>query len=295
MEAGLGESRSDPMAACADGLTTGHQVLECDGVMFDVEVPSGCESGCGIVVDVHGATMSAEMEDNNTSMRAIGSANQFIVIQPSAPAGFPWAMWAEDDGLLVEAFTDAVATALAADRDRIHLMGFSDGGMMTWEVLCSGTELFASVAPAAAANGESCEVLGGLVDVGGCLPSDGDEFVAPGVDVLFMAAREDALVDYSCAENQIASMTAAFGLGGPTVVASDDNFDWQRFVGSGERVVEVLSHDYTSDNIILRGHCYPGSTDAGDAEGQLFSFACTQETAFHWGEAAMQFFLAHPK
>jgi len=43
------------------------------------------------------------------------------------------------------------------------------------------------------------------------------------------------------------------------------------------------------------GHCYPGSTDhKSTVPGQVFGFACTDKSAFVWGKAAMDFFVAHP-
>ena len=91
-----------------------------------------------MVVDVHGATMTGEMENNNTSMREIGGGNGYVVIQPSAPTRF----WLEEHDPQVVGLVDAAVDALGADRERVHLMGFSDGGMMTWQILCSGTDLF---------------------------------------------------------------------------------------------------------------------------------------------------------
>src|SRR5690349_11551799 len=38
----------------------GHHVFPCDGIDYDVEVPATCPpAGCGLIVDVHGLTMSA--------------------------------------------------------------------------------------------------------------------------------------------------------------------------------------------------------------------------------------------
>jgi hypothetical protein len=33
----------------------------------------------------------------------------------------------------------------------------------------------------------------------------------------------------------------------------------------------------------------------GGLPGQLFGFGCQGDSAFHWGRAAIEFFLAHPK
>lgn len=288
---GGSEPGGDGETSCVDGLGAGLQTVDCGDVSYAVNVPAGCANGgCGLVVDVHGATMSAEMENNNTSMREIGEGNGYVVVQPSAP----YRIWNEEHDPMVVSFAEAVVEALAVDRDRVHLMGFSDGGMMTWQILCSGTDLFASVAPAAAALGDDCEVAFGLVDQGGCLPTDEDAVIAPSVDVFYMAATEDALVDYSCSENQRDATVAGLDLGAPETVAAGASYDWVRYQ-NGDRTFEMLSHGYTTDNPVLGGHCYPGSTDEGGETGQLFSFACNAPTEFHWGEVAMEFFKAHPR
>ena len=78
-----------------------------------------------------------------------------------------------------------------------------------------------------------------------------------------------------------------------SVVESDSSHQWTRYKNAKGTVFEFIQHDYTGV-ALLGGHCYPGSTDPGGETGQLFSFKCDQTAAFNWGEAVMQFFLAHP-
>src|SRR5262245_3694540 len=59
-------SDAPPVVAdpCFPDPGPGHRVYACNGIDFDVEVPPACAGGgCGIILDVHGLTMSAAMED----------------------------------------------------------------------------------------------------------------------------------------------------------------------------------------------------------------------------------------
>jgi hypothetical protein len=48
--------------------------------------------------------------------------------------------------------------------------------------------------------------------------------------------------------------------------------------------------------VAIMGRCYPGSDDWVASEpDQLMAFGCSAPTAFHWGEEAIRFFMAHPK
>src|ERR1041385_8295746 len=71
--------------SCLPDPSAGHHVYACNGIDFDVEVPAACTNGgCGIILDVHGLTMSAGMEDANTELRSRGRAAGYVVVQPSA-------------------------------------------------------------------------------------------------------------------------------------------------------------------------------------------------------------------
>ena len=78
-----------------------------------------------------------------------------------------------------------------------------------------------------------------------------------------------------------------------TTVSSDGAHTWDRYTSAKGTVFEFVQHDYTGAALI-QGHCFPGSKDPSGQPGQVFSFKCNQTSAFVWGQAVMQFFLAHP-
>ena len=273
---------------CITDTSAGHHAFECDGLTYDLEVPPQClAGGCGLIVDVHGFTMSAQMQDANTDMRARGLEHDFIVLQPNANPAPPLASWnpATDDDK-VFAFLQRVATVFAVDPDRIHFTGFSQGGFMSWRFACAHADVLASVAPGAA-----CGNGGGAFP--DCVFDDANAPSEP-LDVLYLHGTTDALVNIACAQPRIDAVVEHFGLGPAMPVEQDDGHRWIRHA-SDEMVLEYIEHDYAAGSPLILGHCFPGSTDPGDATGQVFSFACEGDNAFVWGEAVMDFFLAHPK
>jgi len=272
---------------CITDVTPGHHEFLCDGLTFDVEVPDVClEMACGMIFDVHGYTMSAQMQDANTGLRALGQRYGYIVVQPNAEPDPPGASWngMVDDPKVFD-FMERVAAAWHVDAARWHFTGFSQGGFMSWRFICAHADVLASVAPGAAC-GDSF-AFGDCSFMGEDVPSDP-------VDILYMHGTSDALIGFGCAYPRRDAVVAHFGLGAEEVVAEGDAYRWTRHE-SDEVTFEFIEHDYAADSFILAGHCFPGSHDESGAPGQLFSYACVEPTEVAWGEAAMQFFLAHPK
>lgn len=289
---------SDP---CFPNPTAGHHVYPCNGLDFDVEVPTACTGGgCGIILDVHGLTMSAAMEDANTELRARGAAAGFVVVQPSANPTPPQASWGASDEPKVYDFLTRAIAVYAIDPDRVHMTGFSQGGFMTWRFLCSHAELFASVAPAAAAS--NCAVVGNPAGAPAC-SFTGAEVPSRKVPILYMHGRaDDNYIPFDCAQPQVDAIVGAWGLSSDGVVESSATFTRNRWSDTAGTVVELLAHDYSSSAqvpfisaSVLQGHCFPGSTDPGDQPGQLFSFRCEQPASFVWGTEVVEFFVAHPR
>ncbi len=274
---------------CIDDGSAGMHVYTCEGFDYDVTIPEAClQTACGVIVDVHGLSMSAQMQEANTSIAAQGSARGYIVVQPNANPDPPVASWNPpgDDALVVD-FMLRVADAFHADPDRLHFTGFSQGGFMSWRVLCEYADLLASVAPAAA-----CGDGSSIVDCN----FEGDAQPDVPVDVLYLHGTTDVLVPHACAPVRQAAVVAAYDLGPEQVVTQGDGYTWVRHQGDDGTVLEVITHEYNADNVaVLGGHCYPGSDDPGDAPGQLFSFACVEPTDLHWGQAVLDFFDAHPR
>lgn len=286
---GAADGTGGPMPdACITDTSAGHHAFECDGLTYDLEVPPQClAGGCGLIVDVHGFTMSAQMQDANTGMRARGIEHDFIVLQPNANPAPPLASWnAETDDDKVFGFLQRVASVFAVDPDRIHFTGFSQGGFMSWRFACDHADVLASVAPGAACGN-------GGPAFPDCVFDDTHAPSEP-LDILYLHGTTDALVNIACAQPRIDAVVEYFGLGPAVSVEQDDGHRWIRHE-SDDMVLEYIEHDYAAASPLILGHCFPGSTDPGDAPGQVFSFKCEGDNAFVWGEAVMDFFVAHPK
>ncbi len=263
--------------------TAQKQVIDCEGLSYDLSLSDECgANGCGLIVDVHGFTMSGAMQEANTNLAALATAEGFVVLQPNANPDPPGSSWvAADDDARVIAFVERVISTLAIDPMRVHFTGFSQGGDMTWRMLCNHTELFASVAPAAFGHGAN-EL---------CFTQNAPP---PPIPILFLFGTTDALVPYAEAVAARDRIIAAYTLGAASTVSESEDHRWLRYEGANGELLEFLDHDYTGVSII-EGHCFPGSEDPGTLQGQLFSYKCDQPSAFHWGESVLAFFKAHPK
>jgi polyhydroxybutyrate depolymerase len=281
-----GDSASDaaplPPMGCITDTSAGDHQFTCDGFVYDVSVPPACATGgCGLVLDVHGATMSGKMEDDNTNMRALGAQHGFVVVQPNANPSPPASSWnpATDDDKVFAVLQLAISV-WKIDPKRVHMTGFSQGGMMTFRFLCKHADVFASVAPGAGT---------------GCSFTNGD---TPSVEVpvLYMHGTKDAILSFAAlAIPQRNAVIAGWNTDQGTVIASDANYTRTRYLTTSGTPFEFIQHDYAAATPILGGHCYPGSTDPGGQQGQLFPFGCVGPNAFDWGDEVMSFFLAHPK
>lgn len=266
---------------CITAVGSGDNVFTCDGVKYDVRLPASCTSGgCGLVLDVHGLSMSSAMEDANTNMRAIGEREGYVVVQPTAPGTPPTTTWTPSkDYEKVWAFVTTARQAYKIDPKRVHVTGFSQGGAMTWGLTCTHSDEIASSAPSALSGCDATALAA----------------VKRQVPVLYMHGKNDGLVSFDeKAAPQRDDVVTTWGMGAPATVSSDANYTWSRYTNANGVVFEFIEHQYAAASTILKGHCFPGSTDDGSAKGQLFSFACKPPNAFVWGEEAMKFFKAHP-
>jgi predicted esterase len=280
---------------CVDVVDPGQHSFICNDLEFITSVPEQCVSEqCGLIIDVHGGTMSADMEDKNTEMRARGREHGYVVIQPNANLGL---FDPENDDPIVFGFANTVIDVFHLDRDRIHMMGFSQGGYMTWRFVCAHTDWLASAAPAAAAGEANISLEVGCTFTGDDVP-DGE------IDLLYMHGHRDALVDYANAEVLRDAVIARYGASQSEVVASGTGYTRTRYSNAAGTSFEFIDHDYASDSavglpplgIAIEGHCYPGSSDLeATLPDQLMPFGCQPPTAFTWSEEVMRFFQKHPK
>ncbi len=285
---------------CVSAVTSGHHSFSCDSVTYEVEIPAACiTGGCGIVFDVHGATMTAEAEDKSTGLKTSAAALGFVVVQPTSPSvGFTHTWTPSTDDPKVWTFLQQIVTALAINPKRIHFTGFSQGGAMTYRMLCAHADVLASVAPVAAADGQTFGTVSPpfVLDcafTGSALPSRQ-------VPILQMHGTADALVPFSKATQQRDAAVSAWALGAPVTVTTNAKFVHTRYTSASGTVVEFLQHDYVAPtNLVyyLGGHCLPGGQDlpTSSIPSATMYFSCSEPTGFSWGQMVMQFFVAHPK
>ncbi len=273
---------------CITDTSPGRRAFACDGLTYHVSVPTRCAApGCAVVFDVHGFTMSGVMQENNTNLAALAEGTDFIVVQPSATPAPPASNWsARSDDARVFDFMMRVVRVFRADAARLHITGFSDGGWLTWRFVCEHADVLASAAPAAASG--YCSVERACDFVEGELP-------ARKIPLLFMLGTQDAYVEFACAQEQITAVASAWSLMSEGVVEEGAGYRLERYSDAAGLPFEVLVHDYASDASVplipdLVGHCYPGSEDPGDEDGQIFPFGCAPPNAFHWGARVLDFF-----
>ncbi len=141
--------------SCIKDLTaTNKRVVRCDGIKYNLSVPSDCVAGgCGLIFDVHGYSMNGNSQNANTGLAELGREHNYVVVQPSANGG----SWGRSDYRKVHDFLLQNKTAWNIDANRIHFTGFSQGSIMTWEFVCKYPELIASAAPIAYQFRSSCE------------------------------------------------------------------------------------------------------------------------------------------
>ncbi len=257
---------------CAPESAPGHQEVGCDdGVVYDVEVSADCAAGgCGLILDLHGFTMTADELDDHTRMRALAPPLGYIVVQPTAPGLTPsWAGGGHDAA--VWEFLRATAARFDVDADRVHVMGFSQGGEMTLRLLCDHADEIASVAPAA---GSACFDSG-----------------APAVErpILYTHGTDDVLINYgSTAEPLRDAVVETWELTDYQVMAQTDGYTAERWADGGGTVFELWSHDFATEAFYLVGHCLPGPVTTD-------TYRCRDEGQFDHSLEVLRFFGEHPR
>lgn len=284
------------VASCAPAGTTGTKELDCEGFTLKLSVPASCpKAGCGFILDLHGALMSADLEDAHTELRSRAGAKGYVVAQPTAPthtfSGLTGPQWFNEHDDALFRLVTALLRDLSIDRSRVHATGFSQGGFATLRLLCAHADTFASVAPGAAGV-DGCPLDANIV--AGC-PFGAGKTPSRPLDVLFLYGTKDAIVPKACAEQAVNAIVKGFAMGAATALTSGAGFERKRYSGPGV-VLETLAHDYQargSLGAINGGHCVPGSK--AKTGGVWDDLACAGASGFVWGEEVLKFFEAHPK
>lgn len=266
------EPETESHDLCAQSLVAGSSQMECEGMSFDIGIPETCmEGGCGVIVDVHGYGSSGAEADDHTDLQRLGNDAGYVVVQPNSP-GYGWDY--EADAPRIRSFLDQLIEAANIDRGRVHIGGMSQGGYMTWVFVCDHADLIASAAPLSGDEGQ--EMWCGFVTGS---PSQQ-------VDILLVHGRNDPLVPFGTALAYRDTVIDAWEMTESGVLQDESTYRWTRWSNSAGTVFELLEFDWEGGN--WGGHCYPGAPETERA-------GCGTDTPIHYGEAALEFYIAHPK
>jgi polyhydroxybutyrate depolymerase len=118
---------------------------------YHLFVPGGFpDVASPLVVDLHGALGTPDMQDALSGMRAKAVEEGFVVVQPAGLLR-SWDIITGGDGdvaFVMAVIADAQART-AVDADRIYATGMSNGGGMAERLACSAGDTFAAFAPVA--------------------------------------------------------------------------------------------------------------------------------------------------
>ena len=324
---------------CISSLSPGLHKVHCDKLILTYHIPSQCgaqvsgkgnnsstssNSSCGLIMDVHGYSMTADIENNNTNMRELGEKYGYVVLQPSQGLGIsPLTSWepARDDDAVDAVLLEAVYKLGAQgtgvlDTNRVHFMGFSQGSSMTWRFICrhAADGLFASVAALSCSSAEDSGAA--------CLANASAVAKVPPLPVLFSQGTRDGICGDAAAHRATRDiLVAGWGLGQRTLLehgpwGNRTRYSQVRSDGSHmntRAVFDFLQWDYVANYTFPSsasaneaaglGHCFPGSQDSVRlnpyAPLQWAAFGCPypdpRTAAFAIGDVVMDFFRAYAK
>ena len=124
---------------------------------YDVYVGTSVKAGAAVplVVNMHGLTNTPALQAQFSQMNPVADANGFVVVYPAGlNASFnagnccgESALTGVDDVGFVRAVVADAESKICIDQKRVYETGFSNGGMMAYELACNAADLFAAVAP----------------------------------------------------------------------------------------------------------------------------------------------------
>jgi predicted esterase len=280
---------TDPIAApvasdCITDVSAGDHKFQCDGITYLVLVDEQCtKRACGLIFDVHGATMSGLQERDNTLLHEMAPQAGFVYVNPSATANNTGGTWdlVNDPPKIAEVLQQVVG-AFHVNPKRIHVTGFSQGGVTTFYFLEHHNDILASAAP----------VAGAL---------QGAEWATaewkPRVPMLVMNGISDEASTIDKSRALIDEIVKGLELTGGKEIEGDGHYSWKKWTGAEGMTLEYIEHDY-GGQAVLGGHCIPGGIDvAGSANNfGLNATTCTTgDIKLKWGERVLAWFIDHPK
>lgn len=235
---------------------------------YQLHVPAGVDHPAGLVINLHGAGMTAGEQAAATNYNAVADQYAFVVAYPNGVdmswadgrgASVPDREGVDDVGFLV-ALIDRLSRDHGVPPGRVFVTGMSAGAFMATRLACERADLVAAIAP----------VAGTLGTAARCTPS------RP-VSVLATHGTADPVVPFAGG--------GMIGRGGPSEIESAQGMvnGWRNVDGcTGAPVEDVVGgvHRFTSPGcadgteVVLvqidgGGHVWPG--DASAASAQFFA------------------------
>jgi len=276
----------DPPVAddCINDVTPGDHTYSCGGLTFLALIDPMCTKvACGLIFDIHGATMSGAQMRDNTLLYKIAPSKGYIVVNPSATAsntGGTWDLMANPP--TVGNFMDRMIKAFHVDPDRVHVTGFSQGSAMTFWFLCNKHELLASAAPVSGASDVACL----------------NDAWQPRVPILYENGEKDQASTIDRSRMMVEQIKTQLKLIGGDEIAGDGHYSRKHWTAEGGMEFDYIEHDY-GGQAVLDGHCIPGGIDKANTGTNNFGLNATTCTTgminINWGELVLQWFLDHPR
>ncbi len=193
-----------PSAGCSIASSTGDRdhpltVGELRG-HYLLHVPPAADPSTPrpLIIDLHGYTVTAAMEDQLTALSAYGDRDGYLTVTPQIERPVPrWDVASNSaDVAFVAAVLDQATAHACVDLARVYATGLSNGAMMTSRLACDMADRIAAFA-----------MVAGVLAPADCTPSR----AAP---VLAFHGTDDPLLDYRGGFGpMIASLPSADGTG----------------------------------------------------------------------------------
>src|SRR5262249_24269689 len=179
---------------------------------------------CGLIFDVHGATMSGKQMRDNTHLQELAPPHGYLVVHPSATSSNTGGTWnLTNDPPKVADFMTRMIQAFHVDATRVHVTGFSQGGAMTWWFLCNHNDLLASAGPVA-----------GALNTTPCM----DKNWQPRVPILNMNGIKDQASTIMSSRTLFTNVVNILSLTGGDQIDGDGHWTRARWVGDGGMLLD---------------------------------------------------------
>jgi hypothetical protein len=248
--------------------------------------------------------MSGTEEVKNSKMDELGPAAGYIVVAPTTPdsIAFFGRTWDPANGHpLLESLLEDASAAGGVDSDRVHVMGFSQGGFAAWSLLCRASTTVCSIAPLAASGRDTWGAGYGST----CFDSGGGPAVQR--PIFYTTGRLDPLAPLINANEQRDYVLDDYGLSDSDITHTYHNEQYSTRIWSGPGLTTFRMDDHNfAGNLYASqgGHCYPRT--GGDCQDPprvfgtgpdgetLRNHGCCSRGELHWPTEVLSFFVEHP-